>query len=266
MIYPIDRESPYFIEGPACINFSGGRTSAYMLRQMQLAGSLNDPTVLAVFADTGKERRETYEFILRCELEWNIDVKVVRYPCAIDETPFEAMIRKEKYLPNPTQRICTDRLKIKQIHRFMKKTMGFDFYRKVIGLRADEPARVANFRNAPDASRIAVPLYVAGVDKRAVLARRQAQPFDLQLRDWEGNCDLCFLKGQKKKLRIIRDHPELAQWWIDRERETAATFRAHSKNYERLYQITRQQPELFDTATEDPINDIDDLNDCLCTE
>jgi hypothetical protein len=32
-----DVTDPFKIDGPACISFSGGRTSAYMLRRIQLA-------------------------------------------------------------------------------------------------------------------------------------------------------------------------------------------------------------------------------------
>jgi len=272
-----NNSNPFFIEGPACINTSGGRTSAYMLRQIQLAGSMEDPSVIAVFADTGKEREETYEFLKNITDHFGIPIHYVAYGYTPTmerrcfpkgETPFELMIKKERYLPNPTQRICTDRMKIKHIHRYMKFVRLHKYYRKVIGLRADEKTRVANFRNAPDASRIYLPLNSAGADKQAVIARRRSQPFDLQLKDWEGNCDLCFLKGMNKRKRIMRDRPDLAEWWIEREREMNHSFRAHSPSYEKLYQITKRQPELFDTSLSDEElekGDIDDLNDCYCT-
>lgn len=269
-------ENPYFIEGPACINFSGGRTSAYMLRQIQLAGSLKDPSVIAVFADTGKEREETYTFIEEVSKNFEIPVHYVafgydptmeRRRFAPGETPFELMVKKNKYLPNPVTRICTDRLKIKQIHRYMKFIRLHKKYRKILGLRADEQRRVANFRNAPDALAIYTPLYTAGATKETVRAFWRAQSFDLQLKDWEGNCDLCFLKGMEKRKRIIRDRPDLVEWWIRIEREMNHSFRAHSKSYEQLYQITKRQPELFDTSLSDEEleNEPDNLGDCFCT-
>ena len=50
----------YKIEGPACISFSGGRTSAYMLYKILQAwsGKLPDDVVVC-FANTGKEMEET---------------------------------------------------------------------------------------------------------------------------------------------------------------------------------------------------------------
>ena len=48
---------PYLITGPALISFSGGRTSAYMLKMILDAhgGTLPDD-VHVCFANTGKER------------------------------------------------------------------------------------------------------------------------------------------------------------------------------------------------------------------
>jgi hypothetical protein len=269
-------ENPFFIKGPASINFSGGRTSAYMTRMCQLAGSLKDPTVEVIFADTGKEREETYRFLEQCSYFFGFPLVYVAYsyePSAsrhifpVGETPFELMVKKEKYLPNPVQRICTDRLKIKQIHKYMKARYG-QGYEKVIGFRADEPSRVFKIRNAPDGHRVSYPLYSAGIDKQTVNSFWRAQPFDLELREWEGNCDLCFLKGVRKRRAIMRDKPELAQWWVRIEHETAATFRAHGKNYLALLKESIQEARQLSLFTNESFSepDLDDLSDCLCTD
>jgi 3'-phosphoadenosine 5'-phosphosulfate sulfotransferase (PAPS reductase)/FAD synthetase len=47
--------------------------------------------------------------------------------------------------------------------------------------------------------------------------------FDLELhpdRD-ETNCDLCFLKGPNRLAKLIRMHPEQAEWWIRMEEDAA---------------------------------------------
>jgi predicted phosphoadenosine phosphosulfate sulfurtransferase len=55
--------TPYLIPGPACISFSGARTSGYMLRQIVDAygGTLPDDVIVA-FMNTGK-REETLRFV-----------------------------------------------------------------------------------------------------------------------------------------------------------------------------------------------------------
>ena len=68
--------SPYLIEGPALISFSGGATSAYMLHETlaEYGGTLPDD-VHVCFANTGKEREETLRFVHECSTRWNVRVR-----------------------------------------------------------------------------------------------------------------------------------------------------------------------------------------------
>ena len=60
---------PFRTDGPTCISFSGGRTSAYMLwRVLQShGGSLPDDCVVC-FANTGKEEEATLRFVRECSI------------------------------------------------------------------------------------------------------------------------------------------------------------------------------------------------------
>lgn len=49
---------------------SGGRTSAYMA--YYLLNKYKDRKIVVVFANTGKEREETLEFIKNCDLHFNL--------------------------------------------------------------------------------------------------------------------------------------------------------------------------------------------------
>jgi hypothetical protein len=94
----------------------------------------------------------------------------------------------------------------------------------------------------------------AGVTIEEVMAFWARQPFDLALRPHEGNCDLCFLKGTKKIVNIVRDRPDLAIWWMQQEDRLHSTFRKDRPSYRAML----AQPDLFvDGAT-------DDLIDCIC--
>jgi 3'-phosphoadenosine 5'-phosphosulfate sulfotransferase (PAPS reductase)/FAD synthetase len=244
---------PYAIEGPALVSFSGGRTSGYMLRKILNEGLR--PDVHVVFADTGKERAETYAFVREVASRWDVPVHWVHR-----EGYFEKLITDRKFLPNPVARFCTQELKIRPIAKFMR-ARGYEHWTNVIGIRADEPSRVARLRGPTrDRWDNAMPLADARVTLEDVTAFWVAQPFDLQLHPWEGNCDLCFLKARSKRERIIADRPDLVGWWIEQERRMGGTFRKDSPSFAQLAANVRNQGQLFPICADDPT----DLGDCIC--
>ena len=111
---------PFKITQPTCISFSGGRTSAYMLwRVLQTNGGMPADTVVC-FANTGKEVEATLRFVRDCAEHWQVPIRWLEYVpmepgfALIDfdrasrqGEPFEALIRKRQYLPNPVARGCT---------------------------------------------------------------------------------------------------------------------------------------------------------------
>ena len=94
------------IEGRAVLSFRGGRTSGYMLRRILDEGL--QPHVYVLFADTGKERPETYQFVRDVERHWKVNVVCVARP-----GQFTQLITDRKFLPNPVSRFCTQELKIR---------------------------------------------------------------------------------------------------------------------------------------------------------
>lgn len=250
------------IAGPGVISFSGGRTSAYMLRRCLDVGI--DADVHVLFADTGKERVETYEFVAEVARRWGVLVHTVRRDPEGHATPFDRLIAERKFLPNPVTRFCTQELKIRPMRDWMR-ARGYEHWTNAVGIRADEPRRVAKMRAAAEKRSerwdIALPLADAGVTVEEVEAFWRCQPFDLRLRRWEGNCDLCFLKGTAKRERIMRDRPDLADWWIAKEAETGALFRADALPYAAL--MRRASLPMLPFAPED-LDGIDDMGDCVC--
>lgn len=232
---------PFFIEGPAVISFSGGRTSGYMLRRILDVGL--QPDVHVLFADTGQERDETYAFIRTVMERWRVIVPWVSRP-----GQFTQLITDRKFLPNPIMRFCTSELKIAPMSAFME-SCGYETWTNVVGFRADEPDRVSRTRQreAKDAGpwTSVFPLHAAGVTEAEVWAFWAAQPFDLQLRKHEGNCTLCFLKGVSIRSGIMRDRPDLAAWWIEQERRIGGRFRSDAPTYAQLL-AAPQFPEMSD--------------------
>ena len=63
---------PFKIDGPTCLSFSGGRTSAFMLRMVLLHNSAEDLArwLVVCFANTGKEEEATLRFVRACSERW----------------------------------------------------------------------------------------------------------------------------------------------------------------------------------------------------
>jgi len=261
---------PFLIEPPALISFSGGRTSALMLRLILDAhgGTLPDG-LFVTFANTGKEREETLRFVHECSSRWAVRVHWLQYttrrlttddgkPLPFDERfevvgfnsaarlgePFEDLIRSKGYLPNAVTRFCTQDLKIRVMLHFMR-AQGFERWTNVVGLRADEPRRVAKMKVAKVQHWTpALPLFEAGITVRDVAAFWRAQPFDLGLLPFEGNCDGCFLKARAKLWETERNHPGTLAWWSEQEKTTGGRF-VTERTIDELINQVRRQPDLF---------------------
>jgi len=267
------RDSPYLVTGPALISFSGGRTSAYMLKMILDAhgGALPDD-VHVCFANTGKEREETLRFVHDCATHWNVRVRWLEFrsrklslpiedrfeevgfnSASRSGEPFETLIRDKGYTPNAVMRWCTAELKVRVLKWFMQ-SLGYKNWVNVVGLRHDEQHRVAKSRKPNKEAWInALPLDDAKVSNRDVRAFWREQPFDLQLLPFEGNCDGCFLKARAKLWEIERTSPGTLQWWSDMERELdanpavkcASNRFVTEYSYAELINDVRRQPDLF---------------------
>jgi 3'-phosphoadenosine 5'-phosphosulfate sulfotransferase (PAPS reductase)/FAD synthetase len=259
---------PFRIEGPAIISFSGGRTSAYMLwRILQAWGEL-PANVHVCFANTGKEMPQTLDFVRDCGEHWGVVVHWLEYgrgevnyaTASRNGEPYKALIASRKYLPNPVTRFCTTELKITRLGEFAK-AKGWDNWTNVIGLRADEPQRVARLK---DRLETVTPLATAGITKRDVWSFWKQRDFDLGLPSVGGgtplgNCDLCFLKGAALISGIMRDHPKLARWWIEAETERNAHFRSDRPSYAQMFDAVQRQGNM-------DFGDLDQRIDCFCSE
>lgn len=271
---------PFRIAGPATISFSGGRTSAYMLWRILHAhdGTL-PPDLKACFANTGKEMPETLDFVRDCGEHWGVDIHWLEYRwregehffAEVDHAsasrkgePFELLIKARSALPNVMTRFCTQELKIRTMHRYAV-SIGMRDFSNVVGLRADEPARVARMRDRNDSGvddcEVLMPLHAAGITKRNIETFWRQQNFRLNLASVKGmtpfsNCDLCFLKGEKLISGIMRERPDLAHWWIDKENQTGAKWSKRHR-YAQLFNAVEQQSD-FD------FSGLDQRLDCFC--
>lgn len=272
--------NPYLIYGPAVLSFSGGRTSAKMLKKIIEAhgGKLPDD-LFVCFANTGKEKEQTLRFVHECETRWGVRVHWLEFVTDLKSAgaagryeevgynsasrqgePLDRLIaRKQALFSTITGRWCTERCKVGVIHDFMEaQGYGRGGYAEIIGFRADEYDRVYELPRKPrNADRdLRFPLAEAGVRKGDVLAWWELQPFDLQLERGTGNCDHCpFLQFKARVIRARRDPAGVGYWAAH---EKARNFSFGYESFDEVLRAAKNSPLL-------PMDDIEaDAADSEC--
>ena len=263
---------PFRIDGPTCISFSGGRTSAYMLWRVLQSNNGLPSEAIVCFANTGKEEEATLRFVRDCGVNWNVPITWVEYrneergyavvdfdTASRNGEPFEALIRKRQYLPNPITRFCTVELKILAMEK-LHFASGWVDWETMVGIRADEQRRVAKIRRDPSGGRKScertMPLADAGITIADIDAFWRTQPFRLELptpngKTLAGNCDLCFLKAGNQVQTLIAEKPERAIWWARMEalalasKPSGARFRSDRPSYHAMYENALNQADAF---------------------
>jgi 3'-phosphoadenosine 5'-phosphosulfate sulfotransferase (PAPS reductase)/FAD synthetase len=252
----------------------------YAVARIAGGGGVLPSQAIVCFANTGKEDEATLRFVQDCSERWNVPITWIEYQAA-EETadrwrlvdfdtasrngePFEALIRSRNFLPNPVARFCTVELKVRAIHRYLK-TIGWTEWDSMLGIRADEPRRLAKIGNQDYGKHEEkfAPLGKVGITKEDVGNFWRAQLFDLGLPNnngvtMHGNCDLCFLKGGAQVLSLIAEKPERAIWWAKMEalalalasKPSGAVFRSDRPSYASMLQYSKEQINLFDPNEE----------------
>lgn len=261
------------------INFSGGRTSAYLL--YNLLEIIPKEKIMVNFANTGREDEHTLEFVRDCEIDTGLNFNWVEFD--VDELklntkgkaektfkmvsfetasrngePLKKSITRMNFVPNLMVRSCTIESKIKTMELFRKRNGATkDNCILYIGIRWDEPKRwsknVNQFPNNYD--QISYPLVDWKVTKQMVLDFWKAKPFDLKLVEPFGNCDLCYLKSVKKRIAVLKEKPQVAEFWSEIETR-------HGEQFDRDFSVK----QLLKIATGKTIVDLSNerVNDIEC--
>jgi 3'-phosphoadenosine 5'-phosphosulfate sulfotransferase (PAPS reductase)/FAD synthetase len=232
------------------INFSGGRTSAYMTKKLIDEGLQN---YIVTFQNTGKEVQGTLDFINECDKRWNLNIVWLEYrkPASFEIVSYESASRNGRpydelleqrpaSIPNMQFRYCTQELKIMTLKRYLK-SIGINDYTSFNGIRYDEPRRWQKTKDSD--YDVELPLVKCKITKQDVLNWWKQQDFDLQVNEPYGNCDCCFLKGKGKLAIIAKEKPELFDWWIDKEK--TSTFKKEI-TYQQIKDKSQSQLGLWD--------------------
>lgn len=215
------------------VSVSGGRSSMYMAKRIREewgADSHHRAMLKFLFANTGKEREETLVFLDCCDREWDLGVvwlEAVAHPdygtacthrivdfdtASRNGEPFEAVIQKYG-IPNMKYLHCTRELKANTMRSYMH-SIGWDDYLIAQGMRLDEPKRIK-----PKDGIIYPLAHIWPMTKPEILDWWKEQPFDLQLKDHQGNCDGCHKKSITKLVRIAHEDPSTFDWWSSMEHQ-----------------------------------------------
>ena len=288
-------ENPYLLPASSfhVVNVSGGRTSGYMLRKILDAhgGALPDHAE-AIFANTGKERPETLDFLARMQAEWGVRITWLEYRYRTESRggaadpknhyeivshnsasqkgePFDQLIAQKIMLPNQNVRVCTYELKVSTIRRYILRHHGLKKkeFMNVLGIRHDEPRRWN--KAAVEECGTNWPLVMDRVTKEIVYAFWNQQSFNLGIPSWMGNCDLCFLKGKNNLLRTLRQNPSVGSWWSAKEAQISALKKNaaapdRSVQWSKRHSIKQLLAEAAATPELPLIDDDEGGIDCFC--
>jgi len=175
-----------------------------------------------IFANTGEEREETLRFVNQCDMQWKLGVvwleakvlgarkgtsyTVTDYAGASrNGEPFEAVIQKYG-IPNAAYPHCTRELKLAPITSYMSDNGLKDAW-TAIGIRVDEIDRMRG--DAAQARLIYPFIQWTTVRKQEVKEFWESQPFELGLKEHEGNCKWCWKKSDRKLYTLALDNPDI---------------------------------------------------------
>ena len=182
---------------------SGGKDSTALA--LYLRDTRPELTMEYVFCDTHKELEETYEYLAR--IEAYLGEPVVRLSAAQGERGFDHHLDMFRgYLPSPSMRWCTRKLKIEPFERYV----GEEPVTLYVGIRADEK-REGYISTKPNIL-AKFPFREEGIDKPGVMNILESSGVGLpEYYAWRSRsgCYFCFYQRKIEWVGLMERHPEL---------------------------------------------------------
>ncbi len=169
-----------------------------------------------VFFDTGCDLDETYDYLNK--LEVFLEKPILRIK---PEKSFEHLYEMYKFLPSLKFRWCTIHMKTDTFKKYMneKTKKGFEKINLYVGIRADEPQRVENYKkqnkeNENSILKTHYPLYENGLNEKDVynllVTNGVGYPDYYDWRSRSG-CYFCFFQRKIEWIGLLERHPDLFQ-------------------------------------------------------
>lgn len=249
-------------ENNLMVSFSGGLTSGFLAYQLRrLYADISK--VRFVFANTGCENEETLEFVHRCDLEFDLEVrwleavvdprhgkgiahKIVTFETASrNGEPFEAFIAKSG-IPNANKPQCSDRLKASVIESY-KKSIGWKGCLHAIGIRSDEARRRSKSAKKYNLCYPMLDWPEFKANKDDVANFWVKQKFTLNLEQHEGNCKTCWKKSDRKLALLALEHPERFEFFRMMEHKYADIKPNDNGQVRVFFRRNRSTDDLFES-------------------
>lgn len=185
-----------------------------------------DHNIIYAMANTSKERKESLEFMNKCDKHYGLNMawieaefhekgkgttpKVVSYEnLKRNGEVFEEGIKKFG-IPNKSEKWCNRDMKLVPLKKYADNIFGKNNYSIAVGIRADEMDRV---RKDYKSNNVFYPLLDKGITTKERNKFWKDQPIKIKIPAFKGNCDLCFEKSTRKLMTILKEEPELGNWW-----------------------------------------------------
>ena len=182
---------------------SGGKDSSALAVYMQQRHPEIDMEY--VFCDTHKELDETYKYLSR--LEAFLGKSIVRLEAGFGERGFDHYLEMYRgYLPSPSIRWCTRKLKIEPFERYV----GNDPANLYVGIRADEN-REGYISTKPNLTPV-FPFKEDSINKVDVFRILENSGVGVpEYYEWRtrSGCYFCFFQRKIEWVGLMERHPEL---------------------------------------------------------
>lgn len=245
------------------VTVSGGRSSARMARYIQTSKKYKNYDKVYVFANTGKERPETIQFLKDIEKYWKMPlVKIEGVYSQImgvgvgfkivdwDDLDMSGRVYEEAVkhknkgefsgLPHKDAPYCSDMLKTLPCKKLCDELFGVNNYIKAIGYRKEDmPKRITWAEIKIDKTRI-FPLitdFDYPLGQRDLNDWYEKEPFKLSLHGKLGNCEDCWKKSETTLIDNIRYGTRFIPWNQRMENEYGNTSFRGNKSIDDLVKM-----------------------------
>lgn len=209
------------------VSVSAGYSSVMMAVMMK--EWYPDHNIVYGMANPSKERPESLGFMQQAadhfgfDLVWieavineekgkGTDYKIVEYQDLDRKGEIYEKGIKTYGIPSVINKWCNRELKLIPMTKFCNDYFGRGNYSVAIGIRADEIDRVSKDYKT---NNIFYPLVDHKLGTRDRNKFWENQPVKLKIKAYEGNCDMCFEKSNRKLMTIYKENPQLTDWWVD---------------------------------------------------